>query len=229
VRLSTLLSVFITLTVLATPVASARAPEEWAKRLDEYQKLLEKGAYETALPKLEMICEEIVNGPEPGSVETRDLLVRALTQRAVAEIGAQHTDNGLWYWAAAQNIDARSAQSDLSSFSEPSAFLRDHRLLRPLPQQCPPSANRPRPTVTKTVSLRYPEGARKLRVQGLSVVQVSVDERGRPNNPRVIAHLPAAMEFAALESMREWRFEAAKRDGVAVPSEYCASVLFRLK
>jgi hypothetical protein len=210
--------------------SKAATPVEWTSRLDATSKLLEKGEYTAALPMIEKLCDEIIDAKEPGSDVTRSIFGRVLTQRAIAEAGIGHPERALWYWAAAQNIHPQLAASDLSAWSQDAtALLRANLLPKPLPHQCPDSPPGITPSaVRKTIPLNFPEGARRHHVQGLFAAEVTIDEEGRPSNPRVIAHLPATMEYAALESIRQWEFTPALKNGVPIRSEYCAAVNFRL-
>lgn len=71
----------------------------------------------------------------------------------------------------------------------------------------------------------YPEAARQAGVQGLVTVQALVDSAGVVRETRVVRSIPA-LDSAAVESVRRWRFKPATANGrptavwVAVPVQF---------
>jgi TonB family protein len=63
---------------------------------------------------------------------------------------------------------------------------------------------------------RYPELARPLRLRGEVTVEMTVTEAGEPEDLRVLQSASPILEKAALEAVRTWRFEPARRNGVGV-------------
>lgn len=220
-------SLAVMLLLNACAFETPRTPT-WPERLAETSARLRKRSYESALTALGKLSEQMVEELEPGEDAAR-LLTALLTQRAIAEHGLGHDDEALWHWFVAQNLDPKSATTVLSSFGAEGEFLKNDVLPRPLPERCPePSVGISPPVVKKARTLKFPEATRLARAQGLFVVQLTIDSRGRPSAPRIIKHLPVTLEYAALEVMRTWEFEPARKAGVAVAAEYCAAVNFRL-
>jgi protein TonB len=62
----------------------------------------------------------------------------------------------------------------------------------------------------------YPERALKDRVRGVVVVKVLVSESGLPLQVAVEKGARADLDAAAVSAARQWRFEAAQKDGRAV-------------
>jgi TonB family protein len=62
----------------------------------------------------------------------------------------------------------------------------------------------------------YPPDALRARLRGLVVLRVLVSESGQPLEIQVVQSAPDGMTEAAVEAVRQWRFEPAVSRGVAV-------------
>jgi len=74
----------------------------------------------------------------------------------------------------------------------------------------------------------YSEEARKAKYQGTVVLWLVVSADGRPQQIRVQRALGMGLDEKAIEAVRQWRFEPAKKDGQAVPVMINVEVNFRL-
>jgi periplasmic protein TonB len=74
----------------------------------------------------------------------------------------------------------------------------------------------------------FSEEARKAKYQGVVSLYVIVGVDGRIHNPRVLRSLGMGLDEKALESVRTWKFEPAKKDGRPVPVEMSVEVTFNL-
>lgn len=77
---------------------------------------------------------------------------------------------------------------------------------------------------------RYPEEARRRGLEGTVVVQVEVASDGLVLD--VALHTPATgaeLNREALRAVRRWRFEPARRAGVAVATTTLVTIVFRLQ
>lgn len=73
-----------------------------------------------------------------------------------------------------------------------------------------------------------PEGKAE-RIQGVVIVQAEIDESGRVADVEVLKGLPAGLTEAALEAIRQWRFEPARdASGEAIRVLYNLTINFRL-
>jgi periplasmic protein TonB len=92
--------------------------------------------------------------------------------------------------------------------------------------QTPPASKRATPaTVISRVLPVYPEIARRLRTSGTVVVEVQIDEQGRP--VKVVAESgPAILYPEAVNAVLQWRFKPATLDGVTVSSVIRVSIVF---
>lgn len=63
---------------------------------------------------------------------------------------------------------------------------------------------------------RYPDLARALRLRGSVTVEMTVTEGGEPDELQVLQSASPILEKAALEAVKTWRFEPARRNGAGV-------------
>lgn len=73
----------------------------------------------------------------------------------------------------------------------------------------------------------YPEAARAARVEGVVTLEVQITAEGRVRQARPLRSVPG-LDQAAIEAVRQYRYAAATRDGVAVPATVTVSVPFQL-
>ena len=71
----------------------------------------------------------------------------------------------------------------------------------------------------------YPEGARQARISGIVMLEVTVNEAGEVATIRVIRGHPL-LDQAAVDAVRQWRYEPTYLNGVAVPVIATATVIF---
>jgi len=74
----------------------------------------------------------------------------------------------------------------------------------------------------------YTPEARAARIQGAVVLETVIDAGGRVGTIKVLRGLPLGLTEAAVEAVREWRFNPATLDGVPVAVDYVLAVRFRL-
>lgn len=79
------------------------------------------------------------------------------------------------------------------------------------------------------VSPLYPPRCRRLGIEGVVRVRVLVGERGRPLEVVVgRSSGDPSLDEAALDAVRKWRFEPAKRDGTPIRAWAIVPIEFRL-
>jgi len=84
------------------------------------------------------------------------------------------------------------------------------------------------PAILSRVDPLYPELARRARIQGTVVLMMTVDDRGVPMQVRALDGHPALQE-AAMQAARQWRFEPARLDGRPVAASFRLTLNFRLR
>jgi len=93
------------------------------------------------------------------------------------------------------------------------------------------SAKSPRetpPVPVKQARPKYPKAAYEQRIEGTVLVEFAIDAKGGVTDLRVVESVPA-LDAAALECARKWRFKPATRDGVPVATKAALPVVFRLR
>lgn len=86
-----------------------------------------------------------------------------------------------------------------------------------------------RPKSIKSVRPKYPEYAKKMRIEGSVTVSFVLDEKGRVAESKVIKAAPEnVFEKSALDAVAAWRFSPAKKDGRPVKVGMVVSLNFRL-
>jgi len=74
----------------------------------------------------------------------------------------------------------------------------------------------------------YAEGARKEKFQGTCVLYLVVSPEGLPRDIRVARVLGHGLDEKAIEAVKRWRFEPARKDGKPVAVAVNVEVAFRL-
>jgi periplasmic protein TonB len=74
----------------------------------------------------------------------------------------------------------------------------------------------------------FSEEARKAKYQGVCTLGLVVGVDGRPTNIRVLSSLGMGLDEKAIEAVKNWKFEPAKKDGHPVPVEIALEVDFHL-
>ena len=70
-----------------------------------------------------------------------------------------------------------------------------------------------------------PELAVRANVRGIVIVEVTIDVDGTVKDARVLRSIPM-LDAAALEAVRQWRYEPTTLDGKPVPVIMTVSVAF---
>jgi protein TonB len=83
------------------------------------------------------------------------------------------------------------------------------------------------PVRTVYVAPPYPDLARLARIQGLVVVECTIDPTGRVVDARIITGHPL-LQNAALDAVRQWRYTATRLNGVPVAVLMTVTVNFTL-
>jgi TonB family protein len=82
------------------------------------------------------------------------------------------------------------------------------------------------PRLLSRVPPVYPEAAKKAGIEGTVILSVSLDEKGAVIRARVIKSVPE-LDQAALDAVRQWKYEPMKVDGKARPVVFTVPVEFK--
>ncbi len=110
------------------------------------------------------------------------------------------------------------------------------RILAPPPVvSAPPEPPKPvrigaglrQPTKLRGADPAYPAIAQAARVQGIVIIEATIDADGRVVNARVLRSIPL-LDQAALDAVRSWEYTPTMLNGVAVPVVMTVTVSFVL-
>ena len=83
------------------------------------------------------------------------------------------------------------------------------------------------PKKIKDVRPRYPDDAKAAGVQGVVIMEVTLDTEGNVANARIIRSIPL-LDEAALDAVRQWKFTPTLLNGVPVSVLMTVTVAFTL-
>ena len=84
------------------------------------------------------------------------------------------------------------------------------------------------PRAIHTVPVEYTEEARNAKRQGICGLSLVVGTDGKPSNIVVIKKLGMGLDQKAIDAVRQWTFEPARRNGRPIPSRLMLNVSFSL-
>jgi TonB family protein len=87
----------------------------------------------------------------------------------------------------------------------------------------------PSPVVTERVEPEYPEGYRRARISGIVILELAISETGETENFAVLKSLGPAIDVAAIDAVKKWKFAPATRDGKPIPVLFNLTINFKLK
>jgi len=231
--------------LLLTPALPALADQytvdAWRKGLREIDQKLRDRRWEAAEKQSRRLADQIIEGSGVGESAAYTLAVASAFQ-AIAEAGQGRETEADWHWSTALNLFPDIAKTDLSPYGPPAAGLKERQPELSDPHQqaaegaqlvdhpTPPPGAVQSPKIIRQVPPSFPEGLRLMRVTGIVVVESIIGEDGAPYHPRVLkAEGGPAMQYEALEALRQWRFEPAKLEGKPVKVYYVLTITFSLR
>jgi TonB family protein len=84
------------------------------------------------------------------------------------------------------------------------------------------------PKLIHRVDPQYPKKARKQKIQGAVLLQVTVLTNGTPSDIKVMRSLEQSMDQSAVQAVSKWRFAPATYEGNPVPVTVSVEASFRL-
>lgn len=215
----------------------------WNDRLQAARAHLIAGEHKKALDITRALQSEMVDRIWTGSGAAKALAVTTLS-RALAEAGLGDLDAAEWDWYTAQTIDPVVLTLDLAPFGAAGAALKSFKDLtkvfeetqdpegevRVAAKACDPRKERcvQKPELLKRADVSYPDALQANCAEGMVVIESIIDEDGKIRYPR-LKESPGGpvMAFAALESLRSWRYKPATFEGRPVKVYYSLTVNFR--
>ena len=121
---------------------------------------------------------------------------------------------------------------------EPDIELPDTDLIFDIPEGPPPSeptgpihvgGDVQAPVKVHDPKPQYTEIARKARIQGVVIVQAIIDKEGNVQNVKLLKGLPMGLDKAAMDAVKDWKFQPATLNGKPVAVYYNLTVNFSLQ
>ncbi len=84
------------------------------------------------------------------------------------------------------------------------------------------------PKPIRRIEPLYPEAARRLRIEGVVILEIVVKKDGTVGNVRVLRSLNPLLDQAAIDAVRQWRFQPGLINGRPVDAYYTLTVRFSL-
>jgi protein TonB len=76
--------------------------------------------------------------------------------------------------------------------------------------------------------LVYAELARRARLQGVVIVEATIDTQGKVVDAHILKGMPMGLDRAALDAVEKWKFKPATLRGKPVKVFYTLTVNFKL-
>lgn len=232
----------VLLLATALPALAASPADKWRTGLKEIDQKLRAQQWQAAEEQSRKVAQLIVQDAGIGQGAAYSLAVVSAFQ-AIAEAGLGHTDEANWHWDVALNLFPDIAKTDVSPYGPTAAELRKRTLRSPDPNRMNPTSpqvaevsGKPvthgdieKPRIIKQVAVAFPKGLERMSVAGTLVVEAVIGFDGVPRLPLVLQMTGGgpAMEYVALDALRQWRFEPAKLKGQPVGVFYVLSVNFK--
>jgi TonB family protein len=83
------------------------------------------------------------------------------------------------------------------------------------------------PTIIKMVQPTYPEEARKKGIEGIVILEATVDIKGKVQDVKVLKSIPA-LDQAAIDAVKQWVYEPKMIKGKPMPVVFTVTVRFTL-
>ncbi len=93
----------------------------------------------------------------------------------------------------------------------------------------PVGGNVKAPVAVQRVDPNYTEVARRARIEGFAIIEAVIDRQGNVTEARVLEPLPFGLDAAALQAVKQWKFQPGTLNGQPVPVYYNLTVRFRIE
>jgi hypothetical protein len=243
--------IVIALLLLAStlPLLAANNPQladAWRAGLKEVDQKLRAQKWESAAKQARKLAYAIADTAGTGEGASYSLAVASVF-RAIAEGGMGNMEDAAWHWDTALNLFPDIAKTKVDDYGPVAAELRKRTLREPEPdevlnqalklagQKGPISVDLSKnitpPRIVKQPRPEFPVALGLMSVDGQVVVSTIIGSAGRPREPRVLTlkNGGPAMKYAALDSLRQGRFEPAKLNGEPVAVYYVLTLNFKIK
>lgn len=130
--------------------------------------------------------------------------------------------------SSSDGLAVNMAASEPVKAAAPPAVVKPKVLVAKKPERKAGPPPKPRPLGAGVVRPTYTEEARRARIEGRVVLELSIDENGMVSATRVIDGLGYGLDEAAQSAAKNLRFAAAVQDGRPVASRFILAMRFLL-
>jgi|CXWL01.1.fsa_nt_gi TonB family protein len=229
----------LTLAVLLTPLAVAAqkgepSPREraiidhWIARIERADLKIKEKDYKAA----ERLAEDLLDDFSAqllGGTEAKYYYGVALVRRSLARAGREQFAEAQWDWDVARSFLPELPRLRFGPRIEPvlepdagavAAKAGSDAILQTGGEVKPP-------VVLRRTSPQYTAAGRAAAINGTVVIESVIDHQGQVGSPKILKSLDPGLDFAALEAVREWRFEPAQLNGQPVAVYYVLTIQFK--
>lgn len=167
------------------------------------------------------------------------LAATALTLEALADAGLGDKGRAICHWNAAQNLDVKLRDADLSAFGTAGELLKSpsvkpatpgqEALKLPQTEKDPQTEDIKKPRLLSRPSPQYTPAARKAKLEGTVIVEAIIEKDGSVSHGRILQGQPLGLGLSALEAACDWRFKPATLKGEPVKVYYVLTVNFSVQ
>jgi len=231
------LSTALTLAAVALPARARSLGARWHEMDQSAEQALLAGHATEARRTLDRVIDQMMREMGPGEASKQAMGI-VLMHRALAQAELGDRADALWDWAVALNFNSALASEDLSRFGAAGKLLAGHPLRKP--GALGSSGSKPSASLSDSDDIEppkvrhhprphFPPGAIERGQQGPIVIQAIISAKGEVTQPLVFQDLGSAtLAYSALEAVRQWTFEPARRDGKPVSVLYNLKIYLRL-
>lgn len=189
----------------------------WQQTLSETDGLLKSGEWQRARGQADRLLDEMITKIEGGAAAA-PYLASAAVQRGLAEAGLGNTRDALWDFEMAVALHPQVGKLDLVAYGEAGATLAAYRTERgdPWSDYAVSPGVRP-PKKVRAPHLKYPRAKRVACLEEAILVRSIIDSDGILQGPTLLTRGYPVLGFAAMDTLRQWRFKPARLDGRPVP------------
>lgn len=217
----------------------------WKDRASLIEKTIREGNFKkgesAANSLIRDMTRKMTGGPDAGR-----LLAMPISLRALARVGLKKEPDALWdyqmaavLWPSVESVRlgdygppgvrlaqlVEGAARDAAALEERASYLVPNSEPAPGPEDITP------PKAIQQDAVEFPDSLRTAMKGGQAVIVMFIDEEGKPVSPRINegSSQNAVFLFAAMEGVRDWRFQPATLQGKPIAVHYMLTVNYRLR
>lgn len=194
------------------PAGAAVSEEEvrsWQEELAAIDQALRAGEWASAESAAGALVATMAES-EPGP-QLANLVSVAVLSQALAEAGSGSTEDALWHWIGAQNLNPRLRRARFPAYGTAGAYLEEHRL-REVGEPPPGLA----PTALGPGVAPPARPGKEAVPKAWARFEVVVDEGGAVHAPVLVTPAQPATVLASLEALRALELQPAEAGGEPV-------------